>query len=241
MALPRVDYVRAVEAAVPRLRIGVILEAPGGLAPIDEIGAAVEGMAADLGRAGHSLSAARFPETASMGEAAGVLWLSAIAEDIDHLRARVGHAPARDELEALTWAGIELAQRTTALEYIRARRTLTRTTRDMASLFESYDVLLTPTTADHAPLTGSIDGRTPAFDLARWNEQSYGYAPYTEIFNVTGQPAVSLPLAVSRRGLPIGLQLAAPLGADERLIALCAWLERERPWAERLDALRRRL
>ena len=109
--------------------------------------------------------------------------------------------PQPHELEALTWAGLALGRRSSAIDYVRARRALTRATRDMAERFEEFDILLLPTTADHAPLTGQIDGRTAAFDLDRWNAESYGYAPYTELFNVTGQPAVSLPLAVSRDGL----------------------------------------
>jgi len=110
----------------------------------------------------------------------------------------------------------------------------------MAEIFAEFDVLLLPTTADHAPCIGQIDGRTAAFDLSRWNADSYGYAPYTEIFNATGQPAISLPLVMSRTGLPMGVQFAAPLGADARLLTLAAWLEREQPWEERLAALRQR-
>jgi Asp-tRNA(Asn)/Glu-tRNA(Gln) amidotransferase A subunit family amidase len=60
------------------------------------------------------------------------------------------------------------------------------------------------------------------------------------LFNVTGQPAISLPLGVSRGGLPIGVQLVAPLGEDARLLALAAWFEREQPWEPRLSELRRR-
>jgi amidase len=102
-------------------------------------------------------------------------------------------------------------------------------------------VLLLPTTASLPVRTGQIDGRTAAFDMARWSQDSYGYAPYTELFNVTGQPAISLPLAVSSGGLPIGVQLAAPLGADSRLLNLAAWFEREQPWEARLSQLRQQL
>jgi len=239
--LPRLECASAVDAAVPALRIALVLAAPGAAPLDDEIGAAVEGIADLLSRAGHRLSACTFPDSADIGEPAGILWLTAIAEDIDYHRARVGRAPEPDELEALTWASLALGERRSCLEYARARRALTRATCDMAERFEAFDALLLPTTARHAPLTGQIDGRTPAFELGRWNAQSYGYAPYTEIFNVTGQPAISLPLGTSRTGLPIGIQLAAPLGEDARLIALAAWLERERPWAERLTALRGRL
>lgn len=221
------------------LNIGVILEAPGGALPNDEIGAAVEEIARFLASGGHRVSGLKFPASADTGEPAGVVWLTAIAEEIDALIKRVGRSPEEDEIEALTQACIRLGQRTSAVDYIRARRALTRATLDMAERCQAFDVLLLPTTADHAPLTGQIDGRTSAFDFARWNAQSYGYAPYTEIFNVTGQPAISLPLATSSNGLPIGIQFAAPIGEDARLIALAAWLERERPWDERLAAMRR--
>jgi amidase len=110
----------------------------------------------------------------------------------------------------------------------------------MVETFREFDFLMLPSTAQFPPRIGQIDGRSPAFDLDRWNAESYGFAPYTEIFNVTGQPAVSLPLAESRAGLPIGIQFAAPLGEDARLLSLAAWLERERPWKDRLAGLRRR-
>jgi Asp-tRNA(Asn)/Glu-tRNA(Gln) amidotransferase A subunit family amidase len=135
---------------------------------------------------------------------------------------------------------VALGERSSAVDYVRARRALTAATRDMADVFKRFDVLILPTTAELPPQIGQIDGRTAAFDLERWNSDSYGYAPYTEIFNVAGQPAISLPLEMSSAGLPIGVQLAAPLGEDAKLLSLAAWLEREMPWAERLAMLRRR-
>jgi amidase len=233
-------FTRAVGAAVSPLKIAVFLNAPGGAVPNEQIGAAVEELAGFLAGAGHTVTRAAFPDSANIGQPAGVVWLTAIAEEIDFYTQRLGHAPAPDELEALTRAGLVLGKRCTAVDYLRARRALSRATREMVETFRGFDILMLPSTADFPPRIGQIDGRTPAFDLDRWNAESYGFAPYTEIFNVTGQPAISLPLAVSRDGLPIGIQFAAPLGEDARLISLAAWLERERPWKERLAALRRR-
>ncbi len=197
----RGSFASAVGADLPGLKVGVVLEAPGGALPNDEIGSAVEEIAAVLAGAGHTLRRLVFPDSADTGEPAGIIWLTAIAEEIDALRQRVGRSPAAGEVEALTQACIELGRRTTSVDYLRARRALTLATRDMTDRFRDVDVVLLPVTADHAPLTGQIDGRTAAFDFDRWNAQSYGYAPYTEIFNVTGQPAISLPLAMSRGGL----------------------------------------
>jgi amidase len=216
------------------------LEAPGGMRPNQEIGAAVERAGDLLARAGHQVKEFVFPASANTGEPALLIWLTAIAEEIDFYRGRVGRLPETYELEALSWAAVAMGKRCTAVDYARARRALTTATRDMADVFKRFDVLILPTTAELPVRIGQIDGRTAAFDLDRWNTDSYGYAPYTEIFNVTGQPAISLPLAMSNSGLPIGVQLAAPLGQDALLLSVAAWLEREVPWAERLTALRRR-
>jgi amidase len=240
LARPAGSFVAAVGAPSAPLHIGIALRAPGGIAPQEEIGAAVEQAAAALRRAGHTISEFRYPESANIGEPAALIWMTATAEEIDFYRGRVGRDPQPNELEALTWAAVALGRRCTAVDYVRARRALTAATRDMAAAFKRIDVLLLPTTAALPVRTGQIDGRTAAFDLDRWNQDSYGYAPYTEIFNVTGQPAISLPLAMSNGGLPIGVQLAAPLGEDVRLLSLAAWFEREQPWEQRLSELRRR-
>jgi amidase len=234
------SFVAAVGFPSVPLRIGIALRAPGGIAPNEEIGAAVEQAAMALRLAGHTISEFRYPDSANIGEPAALIWMTATAEEIDFYRDQVGRDPQPNELEALTWAAVALGRRRTAVDYVRARRALTAATRDMALAFKGIDVLLLPTTADLPVRTGQIDGRTAAFDLDRWNQDSYGYAPYTEIFNVTGQPAISLPLAMSRVGLPIGVQLAAPMGEDARLLSLAAWFEREQPWEPRLSELRRR-
>jgi amidase len=241
LGLPPGGFVAALTTRVTPLRVGVTLAAPGGMLPHAEIGAAVERVAALLARAGHKIEEFTFPDSAAVGDPALIIWLSAIAEEIDFYRGRVGRAPERHELDALTWAAIDVGNTRSALDYARARRALTAATAAMAGVFDAFDVLLLPTAADFTPPIGQIDGRTAAFNLDRWNTESYGYAPYTEIFNVTGQPAMSLPLAMSTAGMPIGVQIAAPLGQDTRLLWLAAWLEREMPWAEPLAQLRRRI
>jgi amidase len=238
---PATPFAHGLDRAPPRLRIGIALRSPGGVLPDDETGATVEATAGALAQAGHTISAFRYPREADIGEAAVVIWMTAIAEEIDHYRARVGRAPAAAELEALSRASVVAADRWTATDYVRARRTLSSATGAMAQAFAGIDVLLLPTTASLPPPIGAIDSRTEAFTLESWNEAAYRFAPYTELFNITGQPAISVPLGESRAGLPIGVQLAAPLGEDGRLLALAAWLERELPWAERGDRLRQRL
>lgn len=239
-APPDRDFASAATEPLVPLRIGVALRAPGGCLPDEEIGAAVEDIARMLAREGHRVGAFNYPSSAAnIAPPAALIWMTATAEEIDFRHAQVGRAPLQEELEALSWACVEMGKRS-SLDYERARRALTVATLEMSEACSPFDVLLLPTTAQCAVPTGSIDGRTQRFTLERWNEDSYRYAPYTELFNVTGQPALSLPLAQSRAGLPIGVQFAAPLGADRRLLRLAGWLERERPWSERLAQLRHR-
>ena len=110
----------------------------------------------------------------------------------------------------------------------------------MYSATTDLDILITPTTATLPVLTGAIDSRTEGSDFARWAEDAYRYAPYTELYNATGQPAVSLPLGHSRGGLPIGVHFAARLGCDDVLLTLAGFLEREMPWQDRSAALLKR-
>jgi amidase len=237
---PKTSFLNALREPSPALRIGVALRTPSGDLPSEQIGAAVEEVAAVLAQAGHRVTAFDYPESAAhIGAAAALIWMSATAEDIDNFSRQIGRSPEQHELEALSWACVELGQRSSAIDYVRARRSLTAAVREMAQAFD-VDMLLLPSTAQCAVQIGSIDARSANFDLERWNQASYGYAPYTELFNVTGQPGISLPLAQSRAGLPIGVQLVAPMGEDARLLKLAAWLEREIPWQQRLSELRNR-
>jgi amidase len=238
---PAEPFLCAVSRSGPPLRVGLALRAPGGARPAEQIGAAVEGAAALLAKAGHRIVDFEYPAAAChVAPAAALLWMSATAEEIDHLTQTMGRAPLPDELEALSRACIDMGKTCSAVDYERARRTLTAATHAMSDAFQQVDVLILPTTALCAVPTGSIDGRTANFSLEQWNEDSYRFAPYTELFNVTGQPAISLPLAQSSDGLPIGVQLVASLGADATLLSLAGWFEREVPWHSKLADLRRR-
>jgi amidase len=238
---PKVSYLAAAQCVRPNLRVGLALQAPGGAWPTQEIGAAVEHAAELLAKSGHRICDFQYPAAAcDTAPAAALVWMSATAEEIDYLRKLVGRSPLPHELEALSWACIDLGKRTSAIDYERARRALTAATRAMSEAFEQIDVLILPAIAQCAVSTGSIDGRTANFSLAQWNEDSFRFAPYTELFNVTGQPGISLPLEQSRDGLPIGVQVAAPLGEDATLLSVAGWFERELPWHKRLAQLRGR-
>jgi amidase len=81
-----------------------------------------------------------------------------------------------------------------ALDYLEVRRVAHRVRLAMAQEFAAFDLIMTPSTATLPPPRGLIDSNAPDFDFERWAAVSYGFAPFSEVFNVTGQPAASLPM-----------------------------------------------
>ena len=103
--------------------------------------------------------------------------------------------------------------------------------REMAAFFEGYDILLSPTLAEPPAEVGRFAHATGDFAGFRMGPgMVFAYSPFCAPFNASGQPAASAPLYWTLEGLPIGVQLAAPFGADEALIALCREIEEARPW-----------
>jgi len=96
------------------------------------------------------------------------------------------------------------------------------------SVLEDHDVLVTPATAAQAPAIGALQGRG-----ALWTLNAVGgWVPYNGVWNMTGQPAASVPAGFSPEGLPQAVQLVAPPGREALLLSLAAQLEAERPWAQ---------
>jgi amidase len=100
-------------------------------------------------------------------------------------------------------------------------------------IFRDFDVLLTPTTARPPVAAGQWEGASAARTLIAMA----AVYPFTGIWNVTGQPAVSIPAPPTRDGLPIGAQLIGPPDAEARLLSLAAQLEAELDWPRRRPGL----
>jgi amidase len=108
---------------------------------------------------------------------------------------------------------------------------LSRTRRHTARLTRTYDVVMTPTLADETPQIGYLD---PMADYEQIIDRLSDWVAFTPLQNVTGEPAISLPLALSANGLPVGTMFSAPTGHEARLLELAYELEDARPWA-RID------
>ena len=142
-----------------------------------------------------------------------------------------GREPEEDEIEPLSRAIAELAHGTDAVSYLAAVAQLQAVARGIVAFFAGYDLLLTPVLAERPLPIGECNGfMDPPLDALT---RSGRFTPYTALFNVTGQPAISVPVGFADDGMPLGVQLVAkPLGEDT-LLQVAAELEAARPLEKR--------
>ncbi len=142
-----------------------------------------------------------------------------------------GRSPHEDEVDRITWLTAKLGEKVTAADYVRATQIAHRLGRQMADFHSKWDVLLTPGLASPAAKLGWIDMMLDDFD--EYWRRVFHFSPFTVWFNLTGQPAMMLPLGQSSGGLPLAVQLVAPSGDESTLFRLGAQLEEARPWFDR--------
>ena len=141
------------------------------------------------------------------------------------------------EVENVTYATGQLGEKVTAADYVRATQTAHRLGRQMAAFHETYNVLLTPALATLPPKLGWIDMMMD--DVHEYWRRVFHFSPFTVWFNLTGQPAIVLPLAGcnptprSTATFPISVQLVARYGDEATLFRLAGQLEKARPWFDR--------
>ena len=173
--------------------------------------------------------------------------------DIQDAEDAMGRKATWRDMEPAAWSLGLLGQRVSAAEYASAVRYLQRSARAVGHFFEEYDILLTPTLARVPPAIGSFS--RPPFErlatkvIARLNagrlmrllgaielvaDNSFEFTPFTPLFNVTGQPAMSVPLSRNTQGLPIGLHFAGRYADEATLIRLASQLEEACPWFDQL-------
>jgi amidase len=146
-----------------------------------------------------------------------------------------GREPSPELVEPLSWTMFEGIRDRSALDYLLARTRLSAISRGIIALWETYDVIVTPALAERPVRIGEIDACSddPWEDFRRSGQ----FTPYTAIFNVTGQPAISVPLFHGDDGLPTAVQLAGRPAGEATLLSLAAQLEEARPWANRRPEL----
>jgi amidase len=164
-------------------------------------------------------------------ENVNVIWGAFGVASIDFASAMTGRKPGPDNLEAVTLASYEDGKRYSAIDLLNAMTHCNLVSRQVGPFFEKVDVLVTPTIARQPAPLGELNQNREGMTAMEWTRQIFSYVPFTPLFNVTGQPAISLPLHWSADGLPVGVQIAGRFGDEATLLRLAAQLEQARPWA----------
>ena len=167
----------------------------------------------------------------ALGDATLIIVSANIRATLEARAAALGRELAAGDVERLTWARAVDGHTARAADYARSIGVVHRIGRVVARFFTRYDLLLSPTMCRPPYPLGVLDLMTN--DVERYTEAILGSIGFTALFNSAGSPAMSVPLAWSRAGLPIGVQFAARFGDEATLFRLGAQLESAQPWAER--------
>ncbi len=247
-------YLEEVTTAPGRLRIAMTSTPFFGHHVHPDCVAAMQDTAALLTSLGHDV----IEDSPTInGEALAQAFLTVVAAecraDLEWMGQELKRAPRRDDVEVATWALGLVGRNFRASDYALAVRDLQMAGRTVSRFLTRYDLLLTPTLADPPFVIGSLQptsvertamsvlgalgmGRVlgaPSL-LGKMVEKAFGFIPYTPIFNATGHPAMSVPLAWNAQGLPIGSHFVGRFGDEATLFRVAGQLEQARPWADRM-------
>jgi amidase len=229
---PARPFLEEVGAEPGRLRIAFSTASLTGSPIHEDCVRAVHEAAKLCSELGHEVNEAPLPiDGERFSRAFLTVWSVGCARGMEGNARVTGRKPVQEEFEELTWALAEQGREVSAATYLLTVTALQAIARQVARFFVKYDVWLTPTLAEPPLLLGSFDARPgdPLYGLRR----AVAFVPFTPIFNVTGQPAMSVPLFWNADGLPVGTHFAGRFGDEATLFRLAAQLETARPWAGR--------
>lgn len=215
-----------------RLRIAFTDRSPYGDAIDPEVASAVRDVAAMLGKLGHHVE-----ERAPVLPVDPAAVMAVIVGANTALTARMaeavfGRQMTGDDFETLTIAMSHNSHKTSATDYVAAQLDAFRVARSLAEFFQTCDVFLCPTLSLPPVKIGELD--TMSNDLSGISPLLRRYMPATSMFNMSGQPAMNVPLAWNKAGLPLGMMFSARLGDEATLFRLAGQLEQTRPWRDKL-------
>ena len=236
-APPERPYAQELGAPTGTLRVGILSSHDGGEVHAD-CKAAVAAAGRQLEALGHRVEASHPKDVASSAllEHTLVVIASAQARGVQQFGQLLGRELGPDDMDCDNWAVTQIGQGVSAARYLEALEVHHQYSRRVAAWWEEgFDLLVTPTIAAPPPRVGEMvpDPAKPMDAFMR----SGGLLPFTIPFNVTGQPAISLPLHWNEAGLPIGVQLVAAFGREDLLLRVASQLEEAVDWSRRTPAI----
>lgn len=229
---PERPFAEEVSRDPGRLRIAFTDKSPYGEAIDPEIAAAVRDVASTLEKLGHHLEE-RAPELPTDPAAVMTGIVSAnTALTVRQAEQRFGRPMTDEDFELMTLAMANNAQSVSATDYVAAQFAAYQISRALSKFMASCDVFLSPTLCAPPLRLGELNSMSQ--DLSHIAPTLRRYMPGTSMFNISGQPAMSVPLAWNKAGLPLGMMFAARFGDEATLFRLAAQLEQALPWRARL-------
>jgi amidase len=149
-----------------------------------------------------------------------------MAADIDSFLHSKGRELRDDDLESLTRYIYEMGKEARAVDLAHAAGELERAAQEIGAFFSDYEVLVTPTLSRQVPPLGLLD----TMNMSSIAAHAGAFSALTSPYNITGQPAMSLPLGFDSNGLPVGVQFVAAFGREDLLIRLASQVEQVAPW-----------
>lgn len=226
------SYLSQLQQAPGRLRIALMRQ-PLLEIPVDKVCRdALEDAARLCAELGHEVveAAPKLDMKAAM-RASGTITVATLADRIALREAQLGRAVTADDLEPVDMEMLAWGRKVSAVDYLQAQEGLRQTGRDMARFMEGFDLILSPTMTWAPPPLGVVDMDLP---LQKFGPVATRSSVFTSLYNISGQPAMSVPLYWSPEGLPVGVMFAGRFGAERTLLRLAGQLEQARPWFERL-------
>ena len=219
------------------LRIGFTSATPDGTIPDPDCVAALQDAVELCDGLGHEMIEADLPGlTPRVGEAIGTVFNAATAWIIDYWTRRLGRSPGENDLEPLTRAFWEAGRDVTAGQFLLAVMDCQSFSRTVAGFLTELDVWLTPTLSAPPASLGAITS-TPDDPWRALAQGGRTVAYAGVVANITGNPAMSVPLWWNSAGLPIGVHFLGRFGDESTLLRLAGQLEGARPWAGRVPPI----
>lgn len=231
---PARPYVDELRTDPGRLRIGMLDHHPQGGQVDAEVTKATRAVGKLLESLGHHVEPSwpKALEDKTFGRMFGALWSANVGLSERIFEDQLGRKLEDHEFEPMNRVQTDYAEHFSAIDYVQALSAVTQYRRALRSWWhDGWDLLLTPTLAELPLPLGTIvnDPDHPMSPMKRAGQ----FVVFTPPFNVSGQPAISLPLEWTAEGLPVGVQLVAAYGREDVLFRVASQLEQANPWAQR--------
>ncbi len=234
MERPLLDAARSLGGKA--LRIGFSVDATSGVAVDDACKQAVVLAMEVCERLGHHVEERPFAYSAEdLGQSFRTIVGAHVLVDLENRAAEIGRALSDDMVEHAVARRASYGAELSAADYARALMEIQRIGRAAGEFFEGVDVYVTPTLAKVPQPLGTFDADSE--DVDEFQRRVWEFIPFTAVWNITGQPAMSVPIYWTDSGEPVGVQFAARLGSEVTLVSLASQIEEAAPWIWRYQGL----